>query len=446
MNNVSITYLLNNSRDRLFYLACLLITFNIFPFERYGMGASKSLSVIPAILYTIQGFFQQRLCIPKYFNKQIYCLILLLSISFFISIFRYNDLSGFRTAIGIWGSYFIIMSSFFIFLSEADDDDIYNMLRCVLYSFRFSFFFGILEAIYFNVVANDAIKQFIMLFVRDGMYLNGQRLQLNFGEPSDAGGLLPGLLFPVIIALKNIGYNFKIIDKIVICGNIILVILFSQSTSFVVVSLFTIIVFYDNKLSKNKLYKFLKYSIIMSIVLFGGATIIFMLQSLDVTEGGIGRFISLISDPENALSNDQSSATRFGLWVASFDIYKDNIIFGTGLGNFGYEFKNHFDNLDPLLQTPEMYAKTKTVTHQTYSIFSTAFVEGGLLGIFWLFLFLKRLFSWCKDVRPYAMVFIIIAFQNMVVYSFTFCFIYVMLTEESIYKSLISRDDLYEEY
>lgn len=444
MNDVSIKYLINNSQDRLFYLACLLITFNIFPFERYGLGASKSLSVIPALLYTFQGLFQKRLSIPRYFNKQICCLIFLLFVSFFISIFRYNDFSGFRTAIGVWGSYLIIMSSFFIFLSNSNDEDIYNVFRCILYSFRFSFFFGILEAIYFNVLANDTIKQFVMLFVRDGAYFECQRLQLNFGEPSDAGMLLPGLLFPVIIALKNMGYKFQVIDKFVICGNVILVMLFSQSTSFVVVSLFAIIMFYDNKLSKNMVYKILKYSIIISII-SGGVTIIYYIQALELTEGGIGRFINLVSNPENALSKDQSSATRFGLWVISLDIFKDNIIFGTGLGNFGYEYKFYFDNLDPFLQTPEMYEKTKAMTHQTYSILSTAFVEGGILGILWLYFFLKRIFTRCKEARPFAWIFILISFQNMVVYSFTSCFIYMMISEYSMYKFLKSGDELYEE-
>lgn len=425
---------LSDKNEWLFFLACIFITFNIFPFDKYGMGAAKCLSIIPVLLYFVVSLINGRLRIKddNNFNVQLVLIGLMMIISLYRGYTIYNDTAGFSTAIGMWGSYFVLMASFITFLYHADELRMYMMFRCILYSFRFSFFFGILEFVYFQISNSSFIESFITCFVRDSVYIEQGRLQLNFGEPGDAGQILPGLMFPTILILKKMRYKFSLVDKIVIIGNILLLTLYSKSASFFAVSLVALVVYYNDVLNKFKIYRWFKPVTLLFLFLFGSALVIGEATESLSQVSGLGRVVMLLSNPENAFAADQSSATRFGLWVASIDIFKDNYIWGIGLGNFGYAYKQVFSQLDAIYQTPEMYSKLSLVTHQTYSIISTAFTEGGLIGCLWLLVFLRPLVRSSNFVRAFAVVFLIISLQNMVIYSFTYLFIYVMLSNSKI--------------
>lgn len=432
---------LSDKNDGLFYLACILITFNIFPFEKYGMGASKCLSIIPTLLYLVHSMINGRLRVKDSgnFRLQLFLIGIMLIVSLIRGLYVYNDTAGFSSAIGMWGSYFVLMCSLITFLYHADEMRIYMMFRCVLYSFRFSFFFGVLEFIYFHVLDSAFIENFITCFVRDDVYLEVGRLQLNFGEPGDAGQILPGLMFPVVLILKKMGYNFSLLDKVTIIGNVLLLALFSKSASFFAVAFVALVLYYNNVLNNYIIYRWLKPVALLSLFFFGSALLLEDFTDKLSQVEGLGRIVMLISNPDFAFAADTSSATRFGLWVACVDIFKDNYFWGTGLGNFGYAYKQVFSQLDEIYQTPEMYSKLNLACHQSYSIISTAFCEGGLIGCLWLSVFLRPLLKSSRFVRVFAVVFLLISLQNMVIYSFTYLFIYVMLSNNKVTA-------LYEEF
>lgn len=128
------------------------------------------------------------------------------------------------------------------------------------------------------------------------------------------------------------------------------------------------------------------------------------------------RILKLFTNGYDAFKDDNSSGVRFGLWVISYDIFTSRPIFGTGWGNFGFCFSHAYMHLDELLVNNEMTNKMGDITQQTYSIISTAFVEGGLVGAFWLMTLFMRLQWHSKYAIIFIPVFLFSLLQSMLIY------------------------------
>lgn len=418
--------------DTLFFLALILITFNIFPFEKYGLGSSKPLSLVPLILYVICNVFKYKLYVEKRFILEIVLIILVLLISLGVSTLIYHDYSGFLTAVSMWICYLIIFVSLYYFAYQANREKLKYALLCIYFSFKISFCFGLLELIYFYVVPSDIISEFIQLFVRDDMYLNGKRLQFNFGEPGDSGALIVCLLFPTLIMLKRLGYTFIWRDKVIIGGIILMQTLFSSSVTFIVL-LTTYAVFYLYFSYKRLLDNSKKWLLFFLLLIIG---FVIVLMKNDVLSNYVDdsdiRILRLLSNSSEALKNDASSATRIGLWVISWDIFKENLFFGCGWGNFGFVFHEALSNMDSLFLTEEMLNKYDQHLLQTYSIISTSMVEGGFVGILWLLVFMSRFRRNIGFVRPFIPVILIYSLQSMIIYNVAICVAIFMLTDRRV--------------
>lgn len=417
--------LIIDRHDGLFYLACLLVTFEIFPFHNYGLGSGKSLSVIPCVLYFLKSLFINRLLVTKDFRIELVCISILLLISFLKDLFVYDDFVGISVSLSMWGIYIIYYFCFQTFMFKAEKDKIINMFRCIFASFKISLFFGLLELLYFHVASFSFLKSFISLFVRDSMYLEVGRLQFNFGEPSSCGVLIAGLLSLTVYSLFKLGYSFTKNEKIEIILIFIGAAIFAKSVMFwaifatMIVSFF---VFSDKKYSLKK--------ISLAVVFLIIAAISFSVASESNVFTRIERLTQMQSN--SSFEEDNSSATRFALWYISYEMLKDNYVLGIGWGNFALEYPHYYKSLPAYMGTMELANKLKNKTHQSYSIFSTALAEGGIVGVIWLLLFFKRLWPDTKYKKLFIFVYILFCFQVIIIYKFECLLIAFILADERI--------------
>lgn len=434
---VKIAKLIFRDEDGLFYLACFLISFNIFPFGNFGLGSDKSLSLVPIVLYFFKLVFDGRL----YFRKDILCqfamIVLLMMVSLYLSLYKYYNMVGFSSAVGCWGAYVLYLGAFCSFVRKANEQRMFNMVKCIFCSLWWSLLFGILEfcLLQFHVTS---ISSIITPFLRDSAFLESNRIQLNFCEAGDASQLLPGLFFPVIIYLKKSGYIFSLREKIMLIINISLLVLYSKSASLVVVGSFALLLYYDSYLKSYKVYHYLKPIVIIGLI-FASSVLLASIYSLADMDGPLGRVASLIINPEEAFSQDFSTATRVGLWFVTFQIFPSLYLTGTGWGNFGLEYAHYLYKIPTYFLTPEMLGKVGNQVQQTYSIISTSYTEGGLLGIVWLLMFLYPLYKMYRrypKILPFVLVFIVISLQQMVTYVFAFIVIWLLFTEPKFCKVL----------
>lgn len=421
--------LITDKYDGFFYLACLLVTFEIFPFHNYGLGTGKSLSVIPCLFYFVYNLFIKRLSIPKYFRVELACIFILLMSSLLNDIFVYDDFVGITTSLNMWGLYIIYFLCFQTFMLKAEKSKIINMFRCILASFKISLFFGILEFIYFHIAHISFLKSFVSLFVRDEMYLNSERMQFNFGEPSSCG-LFVALLLPLTIySLAKLGYIFTKIEKIEIVLIFIGSAIFSKSASFwsvfaiMILSLFI----FSGIVKKISLKK------ILITAIFGVVAIISFsyVSKLNV----FTRIENLTKVQSNSsFEGDNSSATRFALWYISYEMFKDNYIWGIGWGNFALEYPNYYKSIPYYMDTLELSNKLRNKQHQSYSIYSTALAEGGVVGLIWLLLFFKRLWPDTKYKKFFVFVYLFLCLQIIIIYKFECLLIAFILANNKINK------------
>lgn len=437
ITNRKLLNLLFNDRDCLFYIACFLISFNAFPFSNFGLGADKPLSVIPAVLYFLKMLLRGKLVFKSNMIKQFTIIAVLMGISLYLSLTKYYTLVGFSSAVGCWGSYIIYLGAFCSFVHNADDQKIFNMVKCIFCSLWFSLIFGILEYLLLQLHITS-IYNVILPFLRDNAFLESNRIQLNFGESGDAGQLLPGLYLPVILYLNNINYHFSIWEKAMIGLNVLLLLLYGKSVSFVLVGCFALLLYYDSYLKSYKLYRYIKPVIIILILVFS-SSLIFSLSSFVDEEGPIGRVARLFVNPEDAFGQDFSTATRIGLWIVTFKMFPSMFLVGTGWGNFGLVYPFYYNKIPRYFMTEEIIGKIGEQVHQTYSIISTSYTEGGILGIVWLLMFFYPMYKMIRKypkVIPFVLVFIIIALQQMITYVFAFIMIWLLLTEPKFCKFL----------
>ena len=425
------------TEDFFFYLACLLITFNIFPFDLYGMGSGKNLAIIPLILYLLQSIFRHRVFFPNTYLNEFICIFILLLISWAKSIIVYGDTIGITSSISMWMSYAIFIISLSVFFKNADRKKVLAMLKFLFASFKISLFFGILEVIYFYVIpSNGFIPAFIRSFVRDGMYLEVQRLQFNFGEPGEAALLITCFFSMIVYSLHKMGYKFSRLEKIQIVMLYLLEAIYAKSMSFWMIAMAFVCSFCFEKIVHERSKKSLKLFILVPFLIFIAVTYI---GSID--EVSLKRFQSImLEDHQTAAQEDGSSATRIGLWFVSAKMYVDYPLLGVGWGNFAQEFPKYLDKIPKYFITNEMLYKIHSNNHQSYSIYSTALTEGGIVGLVWMLFAFSKMKRKTFMQRVFVPLFWVICIQIIFIYKFEYCFIMYLLSSTK-YQKIV-----YDEY
>lgn len=418
------------SVDAFFYLAMYLITFDIFPFHRYGLGSGKALSLYPLIVYLFLNLAQIK--ISRYQIIDFSFIVVLLILSFFISVSTFNDITGTMQAVSMWLTYTITILAFSHFVQLADLERIKRMFLCIFRSFYISLFFGMLEVIYFQIYSISFIKNFITLFVRDGMYLEGGRLQFNFGEPGSMGVMIVCLFIPSILFLRKLKYNFSIFDKILILGIFVLS-FYSISITYILTILVLLCTYYALYKIKSKVKLFFFITFFVGILISFNILInspFFYTMAIQNNS----RILKLLLPSENK-QNDDSSLVRTALWDVAVISYKEQPILGYGWGNFRYAFMNNYMKTEIGPLPDEFYAKYDQSGLQSYSIYSTALCEGGIIGIIWLLFFIiSRYRKTSVFSKPFFITCLFLCIQCIFIYTIPLLLSILIFSEKRIKK------------
>ena len=404
--------------DCLIYLSLILITFDTFPFNRYGMGSAKAISIIPIIFFIVLNIPNiLRLRYKKIEIMEIILMIFLLLVSFFMGKFIYNDMIEFKATISMFSVYLTTVFSIRIFFKNANKEKILKLFKSIYYSFNISLFFGILEFVYFYIFKSEIIYKFLMLFLRDDMYLKGRRLQFNFGEPSTASIIIPCLFIPTILIMRKLGYRFTKIDKFKIVTFLVLSIFTQSTTYYLIMSLLIILylLFYNNNLN---IKKFIIATIAIAIAI-SGYVFINSTTFKNYSQTSDNRAIKLIGNLES-IQSDESFQVRGAMWKISIMGWKQKPITGYGWGYFKYAYVDNFNDLSSLEKNNrENQSKLYMDNLQSYSIYSTSMVEGGILGIIWIIIMMVPAYINTKKniIKPFLITFLVSALQGMVIYN-----------------------------
>jgi hypothetical protein len=419
----------------LIYISFILITFDSFPFYKYGLGSAKPLSILPIIVFfffNIDKIVKTKYSVREYI--EIFIVTLLLTISFSKGKFTYNDMSEFKASCSMFIVYLTSVLSFKLYFKGISKEELIKGLRYIFKSFNISIFFAILEIIYFYAGKSETLFKVFQIFLRDTMYVAGGRVQLNFGEPSSAAFMIFGLLVPVILMLKKLGYEFKMIEKIKVVS-IFAICILVKSNTFYLIGIVTLVGYYAVKGSKS-IKKMVSLTIVIGII-FGSYIYI---NNKYENSNSSNRFINMIVQKNN-LENDSSYQVRKALIDTSIYTWRDNPVIGSGWGYFKYGYRENFYKINDLYKTNwELQRKLSADNLQSYSIYTTALSEGGVLGVFWLILIFTSAFKNCKKnsiLLVAFLVFCVMSVQSIYIYQVNMIFIMELIKSKRIRELII---------
>lgn len=416
-----------------FYLALLSITFDGFPYYKFGLGSTKALAIVPLIIFLF--FNIHKIVRRKYKVKEIIEILMiaaLLSISYFKGKYVYNDLEEFTASINMFAIYLITIFAFKIFFDSANKRNILILFKCIYRSFDISLVYGILELIYFyKLEKSDILYEILNFFLRDNIYLLGKRMQFNFSEPGSVGIMIVCIYIPTLYILKKLGYKFSKFEKVKIALLFVLTI-FTKSVTYylMILVLLILLFFYKSKSISKKVV----ISVLGISLLSAGYTIINSDAFISYSSRTSSRFIKILSDP-SYLNEDNSSQVRIGLWKLSIYGAKDEPVIGYGWGYFKYALRNNYDKLDSkIANNPEMMKKLTMNNQQTYSIYSTCLVEGGIVAIVWLIIIIYTCIKNTHGIFRIFLISLLISFMQIIfIYNVaTIAFLQIYLNKELI--------------
>ena len=152
------------NRKTFFFLGILLLTFDNFPFGRYGLGNNHCLSFYPMILYILLNIKYVFRALQSADKCEIVMILGLLGMSLWSGMFRFYDLEQFGHAVNMWISYFIALFSFRIFIFTANRKDVFLMFKLINVSFTISLMFGLLEFVFFMLFIWNLLNHFSVYF------------------------------------------------------------------------------------------------------------------------------------------------------------------------------------------------------------------------------------------------------------------------------------------
>lgn len=434
---------INLNAKFLMYLSLLLITFDGFPFYKFGFGSTKALSIIPIILFiiiNIPNLFKIKL--TKKEVIEIILIIAILGISFSMGKYEYRDISEFKASINMFLVYIITIWSLKLFFIKIDKTSLLNAFKCIYMSFSISLFFGILQFIYFYVSKNQIIYEFLTFFLRDTMYLSGGRLQFNFSEPGTTALMLVCLFIPTIYIMYKLGYKFTKLDKL----NIILIFLLSFLTKSITYYMFLciIVILYFLYFKRPRIKSILMMLFIVLVIFLGN----FYINSdgfINYSRNSSNRFIRMIGDTSYS-NKDNSTQVRTGLWKLSIYGWMNKPINGYGWGYFKYALRNNYYKLDSVIaNNSEMLGKLSKDNQQTYSIYSTVLVEGGALGVIWLIVVLIPCFKYTRNrLRLFLYILLLLFLQLIFIYNIVAIFLLQIYSNKKIIKLIVGEEECYE--
>lgn len=153
-----------------------------------------------------------------------------------------------------------------------------------------------------------------------------------------------------------------------------------------------------------------------------------------------GRVYDMLFSPIETIEKENSAGTRAGLWFVSVEAMKDYPLTGYGWGYFWYAFKNNFYKIGVNINSTEFADILFSKSYQSYSIYSTAIVEGGLVGTIWLLLFLYTRYRETEGFyKPFYFGYLFLLTQIIPIYSVTYMFVLFILTDKRINQFVLKK-------
>lgn len=380
----------------LFYLALLFLPFDSFPFNLYGLGSNKPLSLYIFILFFLVNI-DKVLKIKLY--KEDFCFFLCIPIMCLISYFKakyifYSD-SGVTTFVNNMIGFIAIYLSFTIAIHNTKSkSELDRYIRIIIIGYSISFFIGILEILfmYFNITSISEILKYI---IRDTNYLTEKRLHFSFGEPSYIGQHLFLVLMPILY-YKNRFSDKKSSNKYrIFLYAFIMLSIFSISSQLII----DFIVFFAVVILINKSFKQKIVYILASIIILLSINNLFINNNyFHIKSPYYSRIVSNIqsikgdNDNMDVVNNDQSIRVRYDLSAVSYKAIKDNILSGYGFGNFIFAYRNYINDVDPLFYNNEELTKIYYSDYKfQYNFYLFILSDGGIIGVAWILLFFGRI-------------------------------------------------------
>lgn len=345
------------NNDILFKIAIILM-----PFENFYFAPSNGWATITPLIFVVYILFNFKYiidCIKDY--KKIICFFIL---SFFLSIINYfcvgANVGNTINAIISLGLGFVSLFSFSIYGKKNEKID--DVLKLLIISYSASLIIGIVEWI--TIKFNIKFIYYISEILSKRNYLQYNRVQFTYAEPSFIGMHLFGILLPIYFISKN----KKILCLIIIYGLCSLIFNCSVRVilDIIIVATFCLVYY----LIKNKKIKLL---IILPLLLITSSFIAYNYNP---------RIKKIVN---SGIYADGSLASRYFRINASVRGYIKNPIngiFGYGIGNSiiplrqGYEeakkeYKNSY--MDEVTQLGDKTYNDDSVSYCIYIRFISEF-------------------------------------------------------------------------
>ncbi|MFR5266956.1 O-antigen ligase family protein [Clostridium sp.] len=386
----------------LFILSIILIPFDNLPYLKSVFGElSFKASIYPIIMIILILFVVLIKNKQLYFNKskELYLLLIFIGWNILSIIVNLNSIleNNFKDRSGISKLLLQIMVLGFGILIFYSSDIIVSLKKLTLYDFRkcvlFSIIpvamYGTIELLHLSKIINfswiiENVSYLIQTYHRGEVYTKGIRTVT--GEASYFAMYI-AFVFPWIIS-----YIFTEKEKIkkylysILSLYILMLLIFSKSRTaygilFIQIMIFTVFIL------TSKVSKLHKITVLKAI---GICMILFVLVNSTTLSkiGGDRNSVPKISISSLVTSltdtNNMSNVARFGMQSAAIKMGSNNILFGVGLGQYGFNINDYISK--KALTSDEVKRWTNPTGNYeywppTFSLYSRIVAEQGGVGI-----------------------------------------------------------------
>jgi hypothetical protein len=413
-----------------FYLALLFIPFDSFPFNIYGLGSSKPLSIYFFMIFFILN--AKNIFKIKFSREDILFFIfipIICLLSFFKAKYSFNDIKGVATFLNsIFGFVSIYISFCIVITNTKSKNQIDKYIRIIVIGYFIAIIIGILE-IMFMYLNMAFLADILKCVLRDTNYLTEKRVHFSFGEPSYIGQHLFLVLVPILYYKIYYQKKYQLKRYSIMFILFIIIAILSFSSQLVIDSIvFFILNFLINKTFKKKLI----YILLLVVGIFTINNFFIDNNYFNIQSPYYTRIVNNIesikgSNLKDVIDNDQSIRVRYDLSAISERASKDYILTGYGMGNFIFEYKRYINEIDPyFFNNKELTNIYNSNYKYAYNFYLSILSEGGIIGIIWMLLFFKGIFK-NKDIfHIFMLVALYLLLQNNIFGSipiiFWFCY------------------------
>jgi len=421
-----------NKRAKCVFLIYLSLFFMLYSDVNFGETAfftNKVLSIYICALFIIINidYFFDKFSVNKYEIIEILGLI-------FIVIYGYIKTNGgnsFQRCVNGYIGFVLIYLAFKIFFAKADKDLIDKMFKnMVLFMLIICMTMGMMQIIYIYFGHMKVLGNLLeLLLYRGSVYFINTtgRVSLAYGEPSFCATFLYLYFIPAYIYCKT----NKLFSKRFLNSSLIFVVAvhcLSLSVRFFIDTVAFLIILLLMKLQESK-FKLNKkkavISIIVSISLIFG---FFYASDMIFSSNFVSRLQKVFNSFDfRSVDADGSTIVRLEYIYVAMQGFFHNPFLGIGMGNFYAALKDYV--IIPLeygakmeimvaLESPEM---------TSYSFYTSAICEAGILGIFYIFIIIRNLFKQNHKLLRLVAFFILWQFIQNELFGFLMCAFWLSL-------------------